>query len=417
MVFFGLKLLPPFMLRLVFPLFAPLWRQLGCASVADVLARCDMKGELRDMGGALTYLYGDYGSRPQRAPWFVHALVSTHYYFGGAFFPTGGSASIAKTLVAGILRRGGKVFVRAPVSEITIENGRAVGVVCRGVELRAKVAVISAAGFRNTFGTADKDAKGQRALLPDEVAAPTRGLLQSPGGTTTDKPERVPASMAFVYLFVGLDASDEELGIKARNVWSMRDFDHEAAFAHFNQLDLNPCDVPSIDDLPAVFLGSASAKDSSWPSRHPGKAAMTVLCPVKAEWFERWEGTKIKNRGDEYKDVKALWASLLLEALYKHWPQTKGHVVYSDVATPLSNDFYLASSKGEAYGLDHVTTRFDSMRAMRALHPQTLVPGLFMTGQDIAVVGVVTAMVAGAITATRVSYRAGLRFMLEMMFV
>jgi len=40
-----------------------------------------------------------------------------------------------------------------------------------------------------------------------------------------------------------------------------------------------------------------------------------------------------------------------------------------------------------------------------------------MTGQDIAVVGVVTAMVAGAITATRVSYRAGLRFMLEMMFV
>ena len=50
---------------------------------------------------------------------------------GGAFFPTGGSSAIAKTLVAAITRRGGRCFVRAPVSEIVIEGGRAVGVVVR----------------------------------------------------------------------------------------------------------------------------------------------------------------------------------------------------------------------------------------------------------------------------------------------
>ena len=134
---------------------------------------------------------------------------------GGAFFPTGGSSAIAKTLVAAITRRGGRCFVRAPVSEIVIEGGRAVGVVvrsgytplacgfpsacytpsaycrpsamlyprhhaappppccaryalyplnhaappcqARGVTMRARVAVISDAGFRNTFGCADAD--------------------------------------------------------------------------------------------------------------------------------------------------------------------------------------------------------------------------------------------------------------------
>ena len=71
------------------------------------------------MGGALCYLYGDYGVAPSRAPWFLHSLVATHY-IGGAFFPTGGSASIAKTMVAAITRRGGHVLVRAPVSAITV---------------------------------------------------------------------------------------------------------------------------------------------------------------------------------------------------------------------------------------------------------------------------------------------------------
>ena len=163
----GLKILPPFVTRLVWIFFAPVWRRFGTPSVADVLDRCGMgkkDGALSKLGGALVYLYGDYGTNPKRAPWWLHSLVSTHYY-GGAFFPTGGSSSIAKTMVAAITRNGGSVFVRTPVTEIVVENGRAVGVKAKGVTVRAKVAVISDAGFRNTFGTSD--APGKQVGLGD----------------------------------------------------------------------------------------------------------------------------------------------------------------------------------------------------------------------------------------------------------
>ena len=177
LAYYTLKALPPAVTQIVWPLFGPVWRRFGSASVKDILDRCGCPAVATELSGVLTYLYGDYGVTPTRAPWFLHALVSTHYD-GGSFFPTGGSASIAKTIVSAITSRGGHVFVRSPVDEIVIENGRAVGVRLKGdIVIRAKVGVISGAGFRNTFGCAD--AKGGSApLLDPAAAAPQRCLLQ-----------------------------------------------------------------------------------------------------------------------------------------------------------------------------------------------------------------------------------------------
>jgi len=177
--------------------------------------------------------------------------------------------------VATVTRRGGSCFVRSPVSEIVIEGGRAVGVVARGVTLRARVAVISDAGFRNTFGCADAD-RAERtgapraatmvpraALLPAEVGAKQRTMLQAAAGGSAGAPpqgatagaaapgaatdagtgaaaagtppsrDAVEGSVAMVYLFVGLDASDAALGIRAQNTWVLRDYDADGAFDHF----------------------------------------------------------------------------------------------------------------------------------------------------------------------------------------
>ena len=40
-------------------------------------------------------------------------------------------------------------------------------------------------------------------------------------------------------------------------------------------------------------------------------------------------------------------SEMLLGALYEHWPQCRGRVAYSDIGTPLNNDFYLATKRGE----------------------------------------------------------------------
>ena len=199
--FCAIKILPRWLVKnWLAPFLVPAYEWAAGRSAKDVMSKCGLSDDA--IGGAC-YLYGDYGLPPARAPFLVQAFLETHYD-GGGFFPRGGSASIAKTIVSAITRRGGAVMVRANVSEIAVtkQGGglRATGVVCRGVHLQAKCGVISNAGAFNTY----------ERLLPQAVAEPMLSLLkQTPGA--------FDPSVALVYLFVGLDGSDQELALPVYN--------------------------------------------------------------------------------------------------------------------------------------------------------------------------------------------------------
>lgn len=60
----------------------------------------------------------------------MHSVFVGHYS-SGAFYPVGGSSTIAKAIVPTIERAGGRVLVRARVDRILIENGKAAGVVVK----------------------------------------------------------------------------------------------------------------------------------------------------------------------------------------------------------------------------------------------------------------------------------------------
>ena len=66
------------------------------------------------------------------------------------------------------------------------------------------------------------------------------------------------------------------------------------------------------------------------------------------------------------------------------------------------------------YGLAHGFHRFSPPDALRALHPETAIPGLYLSGEDSTSVGVPSAMLAGVFTAARVSYSAALKGVVEM---
>ena len=141
---FVFKLLP----RWCYPraLLGWAWDWSASRNAVDVMRNCGMSDELI---GVATYLYGNYGEGPKRAPFVTQALLETHFD-GGAYFPRGGSPSIAKTMVKVLNDRGGACLVRARVDEIIVEGGRAVGVTCKGVRLEAARGVISNAGCANT---------------------------------------------------------------------------------------------------------------------------------------------------------------------------------------------------------------------------------------------------------------------------
>jgi len=325
----------------------------------------------------------------------IQALISKHYE-GGAFFPEGGPSRIAKAAVAVINKCGGAVLVRAPVAKILTKNGSVCGVrMERGnSDIYAKC-VVSAAGVRNTYlkllSGEDQEHVGPivgALRMHDDVVAQARGLKSG-----------LEPSICMVCLFVGLDGDDKSLNLPRTNFWRFPSWDHDANMESF----LNDASLP----IPGVFVSTSSSKDAGWVSRHPGVSTVQVLAPVNYDWFCKYERSKFQNRGDEYTRYKEQWTQRLLEHLYDQFPHVKGHVIFTELGTPLTNNHFMAANEGEVYGIAHTPERYSEWQD--ALQPATPIKGLYLTGQDIFCDGVGAALVAGVLTAFRVSPGCALR--------
>jgi all-trans-retinol 13,14-reductase len=119
---------------------------------------------------------------------------------------------------------------------------------------------------------------------------------------------------------------------------------------------------------------------------------------VPYERFAAWQGKRWKKRGPDYEAMKDRLARQILDILYARVPQAKGRVGVYELSTPLTTQHFANYASGELYGLDHTPQRFEQ----RWLRPRTKIPGLFLTGQDIASCGVAGALMGGVLTASNV---------------
>lgn len=87
--------------------------------------------------------------------------------------------------------------------------------------------------------------------------------------------------------------------------------------------------------------------------------------------------------------------------LYEMYPQLEGRVEYVDLGTPLTNNYYINSVLGESYGLEHTPKRMTS----DWIRPDTPIPGLWLTGQDLLSCGVFAALLTGYVTAAKMDTR------------
>ena len=362
--FFLDRAVPPRVSRLVGPLLRGPFLKTSDRTVEEVVRPIVGDGDLYDV---LTAQCGDYGLTPRHASFAIHAMVVGHY-LRGAYYPVGGSSRIAAGAADVIAEAGGEIFVAAEVERVVIEQGRAVGVrMVDGKTFRAPV-IISDAGAPNTFGH----------LLEPDVAE------------STGMPARLRAvgpSASHLSLYLGLDATDAELGLTGTNLWIYPEPDRERAFERFHA---DP-DAP----IPLVYASFPSAKDPSFAARYPGKATVELVTIANMAWLERWQGAQWKRRGDEYEAWKARMSERLLEIVLRHRPSLAGHIVHAELSTPLSTRHFTAHPHGEIYGLTHTPERF-----RLPLRVQTGVPGLLLTGQDLVSCGVAGALFGGALTAS-----------------
>ena len=333
----------------------------------EVLTHLGIDGVLSSV---LTGQWGTYGLPPGQSSFGIHAIVARHYQNGG-FYPVGGASRFAATMIPSIQRTGGEIIVGAAVERILVEHGRAVGVAMEdGREIRAP-RVISNAGVHNTY----------LRLLPDGVR------LQS----LRQRVNKLSPSTSFLNLYVGLGRTDHQLDLPNSNIWVYPGPDHDSNLARF--LD-NP-QAP----LPLVYISFCSGKEPTFAERFPNHATIQVLCPASYEWFKPWEHLPWKRRGEDYERLKSQFADRLRETLEQQVPQVQGHIQHVELSTPLTNRHFAGYAAGEPYGLAHTPQRFLERRLLR---PESPIRGLYLTGQDVSTVSVVSATVGGVSCASAI---------------
>lgn len=241
--------------------------------------------------------------------------------------------------------------------------------------------VVSGAGIYNTF----------EKLLPtkclnNQMQSMLNSIRHGCGGMT---------------VFIGLNGSKNELGLIPRNEWIFTSNEHDEAYKAYTRI--SPEDAGT-QDIPLLFLSFPSTKDPTWDERFPGKSTCEIVSLAPYEWFEKWKDEKVMHRGDDYEEIKNRVGKRMWEQVCRFHPNLKDKVEYFDVGTPLTNQYYIASSHGELYGVDHNVERFTPQNVLD-LRAETSIKGLFLTGQDILSCGFAGSLYAGLLSASAILQR------------
>lgn len=360
--YFLSRALPSSLSRIADPLLARQAKKYFATTTETMVASFVSDPELQQL---LTAQWGYYGSPPSRSSFAIHALTAKHF-FHGAYYPRGGSHAIAQELLTTVKNAGGWTRIKAPVAEIIIRRGRAVGVRLEsGEEIRAK-SVVSAVGGLNTV----------ERLLPD--SAKKKSWAKGISSLTP--------SPAHFCVYLGFKGDIRSAGATAANKW----------FYDSDDLNIETWDFAHPEKpAPALYTSFNTLKD---PTYDPGPEQIhsgEVITFVPYDAFERWQEARWMKRGDAYEALKTELKERVLKQFYKHMPQLEPMVAFSDVSTPVSTVHFTSAAKGAIYGIEPTPARFEN----RWLRPRTPVAGLFMSASDMASAGVMGAFVGGVLTA------------------
>jgi all-trans-retinol 13,14-reductase len=346
------------------------------ATVAEVTGRLFRDPRLRAVVNAQ---WGYHGSPPSEGSWALQALVVRHFQHG-AYYPVGGSQRIAPALLQPVADAGGWTRICADVDQILVEDGRAVGVrMADGEEIRA-ARVVSAAG---AWTTATR-------LLPPALRDDTwaRAVAQH------------PPSAAHVALYLGFRGDIAAHGATRYSQWTYQTWDHERAL-----WDVSP-DAP-VGTPPVLFTSFPSLKD---PAHDPGpeqRHTAEIVTFVPWDAFQRWHGTPWRKRGADYEAFKQRMTDAMLEVIFAQHPGLRPLLDHAELSTPLSTELFARPYRGSIYGLAGTPERY----ADRWLRPRSPVPGLFLSGSDVASCGVVGAMVGGLLCGLSMEPWRGVRWL------
>lgn len=327
------------------------------------------------LAAILSAQWGTYGGQPKEASFAMHATIMGHYLEGAAY-PVGGATAIARGLVPVIEAAGGSIRAATPVSEILLEDGKAVGVRTRsGEEINAS-SIVSAIGVGETV----------KHLLPEAFRE-----QQWAREISTFRP-----SVCHFQLFLGFEGDIARYGATRSNHWYYESWDtndHLWTAAYGKPISMMFISFPSLKD---------SAHDPGPLKKHTGE----IL--ILADWSSvaEFAAGGAEARADEWAALKQSIESKMMAFFSKKFPALAPFVVHRELGTPLTTVSFTGHEKGGFYGVETTPRRMLS----GALNARTPVPGLYLSGQDVMSPGIAGALMGGMLCAAAIDIRAFQKF-------
>lgn len=356
------RLVPESWSFLVDPLLARNAQQLLSQRTSEVLDGLTRNPKLKTV---LTAQWGYYGSPPNRSSFGIHALVARHFMHGG-FYPVGGSGRIARELLTTVASAGGWTRINAEVKALVLEDGRVAGVQLKNGEILNCDKVISAIGALPTV---------ERILPESERIKPWAQAIKA-----------LKPSPCHVCLYLGFKGDIRQAGASPANKWFYEVWDSDVTAWDIHRKS---------EEAPVLYCSFPSLKD---PNHDPGEEQLhtgEVVTFVPYEQFAAWKDARWKKRGEDYEALKAQLTERLLEQFFRHMPGLRPMLAYAELSTPVTTEHFTRAAHGAIYGLEPTPARYQTS----SLRPITPVPGLYLSGADVATVGVIGAMMGGLLSA------------------
>jgi len=359
--FFAGKLLPQTLDRLLQAI--PNGRNYWNMTTAEILDHLDIHGRLRSL---LTGQWGYYGNRPESSSFSIHALTQEHFS-NGAYYPRGGSVSYAQGLLSAVVEAGGQVYTMAEVQQLLVKNRSITGVELTDGQRFYAPKVISGIGVKNSVSN----------LLPPAFRE------SSWAKALRDVKESIP----YICLYLGFKGDIRKEGASRSNWWFIKE--EEKGRPWWNTAD--PEESPN-----TLYLSFPSLKD---PEHEQGdEQRQTGECVTFIPWdeMEQWKDSSREKREADYIIWKERIAQRMLKELRQRVPEIMKHLCYYELSSPLTAHHFTRAHHGGIYSLEATPRRF----SMLELRPRTPIRGFYLTGVDIAGIGVDSAMVGGMLTAS-----------------
>ncbi len=315
---------------------------------------------------------GDHGLPPALASFPLHCAVMDHYFNGG-YYPMGGGAGIVKAMTKAVTRHGGEIRVKQKVKRILLEssgkNKKAVGVEMENGEVIKAKRIISNADPEKTF----TDMVGKENL--------SEKLRRRLGKT------RYSVSSLLFFLTVDMDV---RVGMDSGNIWMLKDLDVDEIYKK-----MVADDILTDDEFPGLFISCPTLKDP--PSFNGKYYNIEVVTFIDYKTFEKYKGEG-GNESAEYLAMKERIMEKMLNSVEKILPGVRSKIVQMDLGTPITNEYYINSTRGNAYG----TEKTFNQSGPFSFPAKSEIENLYLCGASILAHGVAGASNSGVKTAATI---------------